>query len=95
MNKFVVESAVTATGSNAALAAALGVHESAISLWKTGRRKVPAKYCIAVELATGGKVTRYDLRPDVFGADQRAIHQSRREEVTARGGVGSANKRHG
>lgn len=27
----------------------------------------PAEHCRAIEYATGGKVTRYNLRPDVFG----------------------------
>lgn len=27
----------------------------------------PAHHCLAIEEATGGKVTRYQLRPDVFG----------------------------
>lgn len=28
----------------------------------------PAEHCRAIEEATGGQVTRYDLRPDVFGS---------------------------
>jgi DNA-binding transcriptional regulator YdaS (Cro superfamily) len=69
-----IAQAVAIKGSNAALAAAIGVHESAISLWKTERRTVPAQYCIAIETATEGRVTRYALRPDVFGSapDQAA-----------------------
>lgn len=31
------------------------------------RGQPPARYCLAIEDATGGLVTRYDLRPDVFG----------------------------
>jgi DNA-binding transcriptional regulator YdaS (Cro superfamily) len=27
----------------------------------------PAEHCIIIEQATNGAVTRYDLRPDVFG----------------------------
>lgn len=65
MSKAAVAKAVAAKGSNAALAEAINVHESAVSLWKTGRRVVPPQYCIPIELATG--VTRYELRPDVFG----------------------------
>jgi uncharacterized membrane protein YkvA (DUF1232 family) len=29
--------------------------------------RVPAELCAAIEFVTGGMVTRYDLRPDVFG----------------------------
>jgi DNA-binding transcriptional regulator YdaS (Cro superfamily) len=67
MSSLAIKHAVIIAGSNAALAQAIDVHESAISLWKTGRRAVPAHYCLKVEEATAGEVTRYDLRPDVFG----------------------------
>ncbi len=30
-------------------------------------RPIPAEICPGIEAATKGKVTRYDLRPDVFG----------------------------
>lgn len=35
-------------------------------LWqvKTGRRKMPPKYCAKIEKATERQVTRRDLRPD-------------------------------
>ena len=32
----------------------------------------PAEYCLAIEAATSGAVTRYALRPDVFGRAPRA-----------------------
>lgn len=48
-----------------ALARACGVTPQAVNKWLDGQ--VPAARCIAVELATQGKVTRYELRPDVFG----------------------------
>lgn len=33
----------------------------------------PAEHCRAIEEATGGAVTRYDLRPDVFGENPNQI----------------------
>lgn len=38
-------------------------------LWQiaTGRRKASHVLARAIETATAGQVTRYDLRPDVFG----------------------------
>lgn len=74
MSNAAIAQAVAAKGSNAALAAAIGVHESAVSLWKTARRVVPAQYCIPIEVATEGAVTRYQLRPDVFGTDSEAAN---------------------
>ena len=46
------------------LARAVGVSPVIISQWKTGARSVPVERCPAIERATGGAVTRRDLRPD-------------------------------
>lgn len=46
------------------LARAIGVSPVLISQWKTGARPVPIDRCPAIERATGGAVTRRDLRPD-------------------------------
>lgn len=53
-------------GTQSALAAKLGIRCASISGWRQ-RGKVPVERCLAIEQATGGKVTRYELRPDVFG----------------------------
>ena len=52
-----------AGGKSVDLAKLLGVTESAVSRWK----RVPYQRAVEIEEKTGGKVTRYDLRPDVFG----------------------------
>lgn len=44
-----------------------GVTQGRVSQWLKGER-IPAERCAAIETATAGAVTRYDLRPDVFGA---------------------------
>lgn len=63
--------AIEVVGGRVALASALGVTPQAIFLWlKKGR--VPVERALAIETLTGGKVTRRDLRPDIFGA---LIHQ--------------------
>jgi DNA-binding transcriptional regulator YdaS (Cro superfamily) len=46
------------------LASTLGVKVNVVTNWR-GRRTVPAEHVLAIEAATG--VSRYDLRPDVFG----------------------------
>jgi DNA-binding transcriptional regulator YdaS (Cro superfamily) len=43
----------------------------AVSQWV----QVPAERCVAIEAATGGKVTRYELRPDIFGGAPDAATQ--------------------
>ena len=50
-------------GKNIDLAKLLGVTESAVSQWK----KVPYQRAIEIEEKTEGRVTRHDIRPDVFG----------------------------
>ncbi len=52
-------------GGQSALGRAIGKKQSTI--WNWLQRGVPAEECPAIESATSGKVTRYDLRPDVFG----------------------------
>lgn len=48
------------------LAKAIGKTQGHVSVW-LARGKVPAEVCLGIETATAGEVTRYDLRPDVFG----------------------------
>ena len=60
-----IADAVGAAGGQVALAKLLGVNPSLISQWVTGRLKVAARHCLAIEAATG--VSRHELRPDVFG----------------------------
>lgn len=50
-----------------ALADAIGVTPQFITSLSKGERPVPPGRCLAIEAATLGKVTRYELRPDVFG----------------------------
>lgn len=50
-------------------AAMVGVTQGRVSHWLKGEN-VPADRCVRIEVATGGKVARNDLRPDIFG-DQR------------------------
>lgn len=45
----------------------LGVSQSAISHWLRGRKPITGERAIKIEERTGGKVTRYELRPDMFG----------------------------
>jgi len=51
------------------LAAAHGVSEVTVRAWANGHRRHPCSIA-AIEITetmTGGRVTRHDLRPDVFG----------------------------
>jgi DNA-binding transcriptional regulator YdaS (Cro superfamily) len=49
----------------AELARRCGVSYQAVRKWERGR--VPAERCLDIEKATDGRVTRHDLRPELFG----------------------------
>lgn len=80
-----LDRAIDVCGTQAELARrvsdALGEGVAPQHVWNWRHRaggKVPAEYCRAVEAATG--VTRYELRPDVFGAaplDERCPTETR------------------
>lgn len=61
-----LEISIFKSGGQSALARALGVTPQAVQQWVKADR-VPAEQCIAVENALNGELTRYQLRPDVFG----------------------------
>lgn len=62
-----LDKAIAAFKTQDLFAAQLGMRSASISGWRK-RGKVPAERCVAIEQATKGEVTRYDLRPDIFGA---------------------------
>jgi DNA-binding transcriptional regulator YdaS (Cro superfamily) len=59
--------AIDHMGSQQLLADALGIKSPSISEWRS-RGKVPVERCASIEALTDGRVTRQQLRPDVFGA---------------------------
>lgn len=63
----------------AALAEAVGVTQPSVAHWVKGRVRIPAERCIQIELATQGAITRYDLRPDVFGEPVPASPSAEKE----------------
>lgn len=59
--------AVTLAGGQTALARRIGKTQSHVAQWLR-RGRVGPTACIPIEAALDGQVTRYELRPDVFGA---------------------------
>lgn len=47
-----------------ALAKAIRASTSFVNQWVSGKRPIPATYCVAIEQATKGKVTRQEMRDD-------------------------------
>lgn len=63
-----IKRACDEVGGRIALAKSLGVSPSYVSQLIAGARPLPVERCPAIERATGGAVTRRDLRPDDWWA---------------------------
>jgi len=61
-----LERAIKIVGSLSQLADAIDVSPQVVQNWRS-RGRVPPERCADVERATGGTVSRHDLRPDIFG----------------------------
>lgn len=57
---------VDIVGSQTELARVLGVKQPSVNNWKI-RSRIPAERVLEIEKIVGGQVTRYEMRPDVFG----------------------------
>lgn len=53
-------------GSVSALARAIGISNQTVAAW-IYRKSIPPEHCAAVERASGGTVSRRDLRPNDWG----------------------------
>lgn len=65
MEKTAIQKACEAAGNQASLARMLGISETAVGKW-VKRGFPPAERVLAIEEAVGGKVTRHELRPDIY-----------------------------
>jgi DNA-binding transcriptional regulator YdaS (Cro superfamily) len=72
--------AIEKLGGQSALARACGVKQGHVWHWLNKSRRAPADYVLTIEAATGGGVTRHELRPDIFGEPATA----RPEKVPAK-----------
>ena len=84
--------AVIEAGGVAALARAINVTPQAVSQWD----KVPAERVLAVEKATAGKVSRHDLRPDLYpgsGASTAPMQMAAGGKMVYAFGAGKADGR--
>ncbi|WP_341894709.1 molecular chaperone TorD family protein [Ferrovibrio terrae] len=64
--------AITLVGGQTQLARLLGVKQANVWHWLNKADRVPGEYVLAIESATGGQVTRHDLRPDLYPDVQAA-----------------------
>lgn len=63
-----LEKAIDLAGGQSALGRMIGKDQRTIWAWINTTQKVPAEDVIKIESAVDGKVTRHDLRPDVYPA---------------------------
>ncbi|WP_010323009.1 transcriptional regulator [Marinobacterium stanieri] len=54
-------------GKQQGLAEACDVSQGMVSGWLHNRYEITWEMAKRIEKATGGSITRYDLRPDIFG----------------------------
>lgn len=70
-----IKRALQITGSYTKLAELCGngCKANKVFNWANRNGQPPGHWCIAIEKATKGQVTRYDLRPDIFGTAREAM----------------------
>lgn len=59
-------------GSQRALAEAVGRKQPTVHGILNGGERVPAEWCLPIERATNGEITRHQLRPDLYPTDEEA-----------------------
>lgn len=65
MNTETINQAIRKAGGLQALAMRCGVSYQAVQAWRA-RGQVPATHVLKIEEATRGKVSRHQLRPDIY-----------------------------
>lgn len=65
--------AVCTAGSQSAFGRLIGKRQSVVHDWLKRGIPLPAEHVLAVEAATG--ISRYDLRPDVYGPAPETLDQ--------------------
>lgn len=58
--------AVEVLGTQTAVSRVVGVTAQAVSDMVRNGQRVPAEWCLPIEAATAGQITRHQLRPDLY-----------------------------
>jgi DNA-binding transcriptional regulator YdaS (Cro superfamily) len=73
-----IEKAIRAANGQTELARLLSAHlgrpvrQGNVWSWLNRTKRVPAEFALPIEIVTGGKVTRHELRPDLYPIERRA-----------------------
>jgi DNA-binding transcriptional regulator YdaS (Cro superfamily) len=62
-------------GSEQAVAGIIGRTQSAVNQILSRGKRVPAEWCLPIERATAGKITRHQLRPDLYPSESTEVTQ--------------------
>lgn len=68
-----IHRAIRLLGGPSAAGRVFNVTHEAVRKWLDGRSRLSGERCVEIEAATGGAVSRYDLRPDIFGAEPERL----------------------
>lgn len=66
-----IQKSIEIVGGQTALARSCGVRYQAVQKW-IKKSRVPAARVLDIERATKGRVTRYELRPDIYPKEDTA-----------------------
>ena len=70
MNTAALQKAIEIVGGQTALARHLGLKQPHVWNWLNVAKRIPAEFVIEIEKATDGRVSRHELRPDIYPKDQ-------------------------
>ena len=70
--KLALQTAIKLAGGQTKLAKAIGVRQGHVWTMLNREGYAAIDYVVAIEKAVDAKITRYDLRPDIFGGKPKA-----------------------
>ncbi|WP_342640919.1 helix-turn-helix domain-containing protein [Rhodoligotrophos ferricapiens] len=77
MTNAALHRAVELVGGQSRLAELIGTTQSHVWYWLTrAKRGVPGEFVLRIEEVTGGRVSRHDLRPDIYPHRSAGKHNS-------------------
>lgn len=72
MQPSALERSIDIAGGQSALARALQIKQQTVWYWLNRAKRVPAEFVLPIEAATEGRVTRHELRPDLYPPEAAA-----------------------
>lgn len=70
-----VKEAVNWAGTQCRLAEILGTTQASVSAWINRFGRIGSSYALKVHQLTNGKISAYDLRPDLYPRDEVTIRR--------------------